>query len=221
MRRVLTAWPAVVIPCVLMGCPPADDSDTSVELPPEDSYVDTDTGLGSFPVDTSLSSDINEVPENTVTISQWGEWNLTPFLGPYDTLLGTLEVEEYINGEMEDTAITDTADPRFIELECDVEYSMAGIPVEAGEECTGCNGLTFIVTYALIDGDPSQCHDPDLPADGEQRVLGFNGSTGQIEWNFQESGLWFDWYSAEKIGDQVNYEWTVTVGVAIEEDDDQ
>jgi len=207
--------------CGLAGCPPATVEETAVELPDTDTWVDTDTGLGSFPVDTALTNSLNDEPEHTLTMNQWGLWELSPpfpSTGPYTSLTGDFFVQEYIDGEIPDPLITDPDDERFIVLECDVVYSITGIPAE--EDCTGCSGHTFVITFAVTSGNPDACHDSDLPRNGDTRTYGFNDGDQSIYHDFQDAGLWFAWYSAIKTGDQVAFDWVVTVGVAIEEEDD-
>ncbi|TNE87637.1 MAG: hypothetical protein EP330_17705 [Deltaproteobacteria bacterium] len=70
--------------------------------------------------------------------------------------------------------------------------------------------------HQVVSGDLTQCHDPDRPFDGAVRRLGYNPSTGKIQW--QQASLWFDWYTANQVGDQVTFSYTTTLGVTVEED---
>jgi hypothetical protein len=177
----------------------------------------SDTGLGveedtepavlddtaPFPVDTSEVS-LDEEPAHTVLLIEQGNWSLSPLGGPYTSLVGSLLIVEYIDGPPDPD---DTAPPP-----CQVEIALTGSPAAA--TCPGC-AFSFEVLHQVVSGDLSQCHDPDRPANASLRRLGFDSSTGTIRW--QQGSLWFDWYQAQQVGDQVNFSFTTTLGVKVEE----
>lgn len=185
-----------------LGCN-AGGTDTDIGVPPDTSSAlieDTEP----FPVDTS-SGALDDEPDHTVTLIEQGTWSLTPLGGPYTSLVGSMTIIEYIDGppDQDDTALPP----------CMIEFALTGIPAPA--DCPNCT-ITFEVLHQLVSGDLSMCHDPDRPFQGESRRLGFDPNTNRIRW--QRGSLWFDWYQAQLVGDQLTFSYTTTLGVAVEED---
>lgn len=212
---------------LVTACTPDEVEDTGPDLPDTDTEWH-DTGEPWEYVDTGGGLNIDDVPDHLLTIRQWGSWNMGPPTGPYNTLSGDLLVQEYLDGFRPDTGDTggpppiDTADTGLTleeGLVCDATYNVAGVPVTAGEECAGCS-FTFLVQFSLVDGDPSTCHDPNLPSTGDEWAMGYHPGDEVILVNLGDSGLWTPWYNAVLAGDIVDYLWEVEVGIAIEEEED-
>ena len=66
----------VSIALALAGC--SGNADTDPDLPPVDSGTPRDTDISTFPPDTAPDSDISDSPDHTLTMHQWGVWDLTP-----------------------------------------------------------------------------------------------------------------------------------------------
>lgn len=177
-----------------------DDTSIGVDEDTEPAVLD-DTA--PFPADTS-ETNLDEEPAHTVLLIEQGTWSLSPLGGPYTSLVGSLLIIEYIDGPPD---AEDTAPPP-----CQVELSLTGSPAAAN--CPGC-AFTFEVLHQSVSGDITQCHDPDRPTNASLRRLGFDPNTGTIRW--QQGSLWFDWYQAQQVGDQVTFSYTTTLGVTVED----
>lgn len=208
-KKIFCRWSTIALSALLVGCAP-DDSADSAELPDE-TELPADTGEPWVPVDTGDTTTINETPADLLTIREWGTWSLSPASGPYTTLIGTLEVREYLNGLIPDTA--DTADD--VVLDCEVTYAVNGVP--SVETCAGCS-FVFDVTFSVTSGDLEPCHDPALPDDGETWSMGFNPTNGSVDRDLGGGTLWFAWFDATLAADQLDVLWEATVGVSVPED---
>lgn len=198
----------------MAGCTkPADDTGTG--LPPADTDFVRDTDVSEFPRDTDVDTAVNEDPLHTVTMHQWGAWSLSPSGGPYTALTGELRVQEYIDGDRPDTADTQVDTDEL--LACDLVFALVGAAAESS--CDGC-AFAFDITFTLVEGNPSECHDPDLPEDGDPLRFGYSAAQQAIVRDYGHIGLWLPWYPADRVGDRVDYDWEATVGVAIEEEDE-
>lgn len=199
------------------GCEPGDD-DSPVPLPPIDSEAPPDTG--GFPIDTSPETGIDEAPLHTLTIEQWGTWELAPFGGPYLTMTGVFEVSEYLDNqrppEPEDSEAV--ADYPADALRCSARFSLVGSLAE--DPCPGCD-VTFAVEYYLTEGDPEPCRDPDMPSHGDVRRYGFSEADELIYLDYGDAGLWLPWWMAIRAGDSVNFSWLATYGVFVEEEEEE
>lgn len=183
----------------LTACTPADDSDSSAVLPPEDSDL-VDSTPPEFTVDTGLDpGTYDEVPAHTLTLRHEGFWILTPLGGPYKAITGELEISEFLDGDETTPA-------------CYLRYALTGTVEE--ENCSGCS-FTFLVTHYLAEGDPEGCLQPELPA--EQERQGFASPT--VYQDYQQTGLWLPWYTGTFSNDELDFSWESTVGVDLPEED--
>lgn len=199
---------------LFVGCSGAGEGDTSIDLP-EDDTAPADTGEPWEFVDTGGGDTLDDVPLDTLTLREWGSLLLSPTGGPYTGLSGELRVQEYENGVRPDTADTD-AEP--VVLACDVVYTVAGVPF-AGTPCDGCSP-TFRVEFSLISGNPSLCHDPELPDNEDQWTLGWRDGDDELVKDWGDAGLWQHWAPGLLESDTVTFLWEVTVGVALEEEEE-
>lgn len=184
-------------------------------IPPESGAVDND-----------------QTPAHLAHVYQEGTWELGPPAGPYTSLSGVLQVLEYLDQERPtpgpgDTAETgfplvDTADTGSSDspLLCSVAYALSGVAIDS---CPGCD-FAFEVTHTVTMGNPNDCHDPDLPADGAILSLGFapDYEPGQ-DWlllDYGDSGLWLPWYPALQFADNVDFAWEATIGIYVEEEEE-
>ena len=201
---------------LLAGCNP-DTTDTAVTLPPEETDVPLDTDPVNFPDDTSLDSDLDVEPVHTLTMHQFGWWDVTT-----DAMTGTLRYQEYVDDGApdNDTADTDPTWPADTELLllpiCDLTLALAGPTSTVVTTCSGCNPA-YEITFTYGEGDPSACHDNELPLDGSTRVMAFNPADQQIYMNFGNIDLWLPWYAGTRTVDRVTFNWLATVGVSIDE----
>ena len=138
-------------------------------------------------------------------------------------------VQEYLDGFRPDSGDSGDPDPpdsgdTGLTLEeglvCDVTFALSGVPVDPADVCAGCD-FAFRIQFALLDGDASQCHDPNLPEHQEQWTMAYHPTDGHVLLDFGDSGLWTPWYNAAMTGDAVDYLWEVDVGVAVEEEEDE
>lgn len=198
------------------GCKGGDDG-SAVVLPPEDTARTRDSTSG-FPLDSLGDSGLDQSPDHTLTLEQWGEWDLSPFGGPYTALVGELRAWEYLDGLRPDTADTaDTGGLRAEALTCAVTFSLVGEALDEG--CPSCD-FAFAVQLYLVDGDPADCRDPDMPTDGEVRAWGWSGADDTIWYDYGGSGLWLPWWPGIRAGDSVSFVWTATLGVAVDEEEE-
>lgn len=207
----------VLMAITLVGCAGEDD-DPIVALPPVDSERTRDTSSG-FPLDSLGDSAADEAPAHTLTMEQWGLWELSPFGGPYTAMVGELRVWEYLDGLRPDSADTalDTGMGWEEALSCQAVLSLVGEPLD--EVCATCS-FGFAVQITLVDGDPSACRDPDMPQDGEERAWAWD-EAGLIWYDYGGSGLWLPWWEAMRSGDSIDFQWTTTVGVVLDEEEDE
>jgi len=176
-----------------------------------------DTGEPFEPLDTG-DIVLDEVPENTLTIGQWGMAELAPTGGPYTSWSGELRVQEVLNGPLPeppedgDTDVDTDAEP----LACDLTYAMAGVASE--RTCDGCT-VVFDVQFSLISGDRDGCHDPNLPLDASVWTLAWHPSRAVLLRDFPGSSDWYAWYTAALDNDVIALEWHAVVGVSVEEEE--
>jgi hypothetical protein len=195
---------------LVLACTPKDTGET-VELPPDTDTYPADTDPVEFPEDTSLDSDLNVSPTHTLTMHQWGTWDVSED----DAMTGRLRFQEWVDDAApdNDTAETDTTPDTDLPLECDLEIALSGAPA-AAPPCSGCDA-PWEITFTVVSGTPAKCHDPELPADGTTRVMAWHPSGHEVEMDFGNIGLWLPWYTATKTADTVTFDWTATVGVSI------
>lgn len=201
----------------LFACTGNEESDATLPEVEETGVEDPDTDVSQFPIDTSVDTDFDSVPLHTLTLHQWGVWDLAN--GPsYDGLTGTMWVIEYLDGDQWDTGPdTDGIPDTDLPPDCLVTYALTGVPAETS--CDGCS-FAFEVTFAVVEGEVGPCRDPELPEDGETHRFGFRASDDTIVLDYGDIGLWLPWYPAEKVIDQVTFDWRATLGVSIEEEEE-
>jgi len=216
----------------------ANDTQAEGELPPDSAVPDVpdreETGL-FFPVDTFDGGGLNEVPNNTLEVRHTGYWDLTPIGGPYDTVIGTLDVDELIDG--------DTDLPW-----CYLRYALTGfaVPLDPAGGCETCDIAFEVEFYLVEDGallplpgaDPidtggtydeddvfevnglDECRSPDLPADGERWVMGWSELEETIYLNYYGSDIWLPWYEGALDRDTLSYAWIESFGFVVPEEDE-
>lgn len=220
------------------GEEPKDDGPQSI---PGDSGViganqDADDTGYSFPVDTFDGGGLDEVPENTLELRHTGYWDMTPVGGPYETIIGDLQVDELIDGD---------TDQQF----CYVLYAMTGFGLPDGsfEGCPGCE-VAFEVEFFLVEeggfkpfegADPidtggtyddrdlyevqgrDECRSPDLPLDGERWRMGWapgeGTADGVIYVDYYGSDIWLPFYAGEQDLDRVDFAWVQQFGFVVPE----
>jgi hypothetical protein len=199
---------------LLVGCTPTDDSETKTTLPvdtdsieylEDDSWIDSDTGIsGAY---------TNEEPLHTLTMTHTGQWDLLPLGGPFTSMVGELQVTELLDG--------DEMTPW-----CKVTFSLTGQAVD--EVCPTCDFGFLILFYLSDEGDKKDpkvggredCQSPQLPQDGETRVLAYSEAESLLYFNYYGTDIWVPWYEAAQFRDELNYEWTDAAGfIGVEEDD--
>lgn len=212
-KRATVAMLALLIACS------ETPADTGFALPDEPEGFEPDSSEGFEPLDTG-DTVMDEVPEHTLTVRQWGTVLLSPARGPYTSFAGTLSVQEYLDGDIPPRQIegdTDIdTDTERVPLDCELEYALDGVPSEA--TCPGCSSV-FDVQFSLLSGDPAGCHDPDLPAHSATWTLAWHAADGQLQRDVGQSGVWQPWYRASIDDDVLTYEFLATLGVFIDDED--
>lgn len=178
-----------------------DPAETDTAPRDTDPVLPTDTD-GTDTSDTGEPSTAHTGPQHWLTITQQGEWHLTPAGGPYDALTGNLRATETLDP------------PDTTSMSCDVTYRLTGTPA-ATHSCSSCDPV-FDVLYELQSGDPGGCREPDLPPDGHTARMGFDAAAGAILLDYLDLGLWIPWYEAAQTGDDIAFEWVRTVGVYVD-----
>lgn len=194
----------VVLATLGGGCAASGDDSVEPELPPVDTGVERDSTFDTFFVDTSFQdTGFDGDPEHLLTITWAATWEMSPHNGPYASMTGELVLTEVLDGD-------------DLKPVSELTYALTG--QEAEEVCPGCTA-TFDVNHYLASGDPEQSADPDRPEDGAIWRLGWNPTTEVVQYDYMDTGVWVDWYAAERIGDTLTLTWETTVGVAVDETD--
>lgn len=184
---------------LLVACTSAAGDSAVVGLPPEDTspFVE-DTG--TFPIDTSDTGAGDSAPPHWLGVRQEGTWTFGGDVGDPSSMTGTLTVTEVLDG--------DTLAPTCVE-----EWALVGERAE--EDCEGC--VTFVVGHTLVSADGG-CRQPELPEDGEERALGWDGET--VWWDWHDTGVWVPLWSGVdgKVEGEIVFEWEATIGVEGEDD---
>ncbi len=215
-----------------------DDTQTEAALPADSAVPDVpdreETGL-FFPVDTFDGGGLDEVPNNTLEVRHTGYWDLTPIGGPYDTVIGTLDVDELIDG--------DTDQPW-----CYLRYALTGfvVPLDPAGGCDTCDIAFEIEFYLVEDGallplpgaEPidtggtydeddvievnglDECRSPDLPADGERWIMGWSELEETLYLNYYGSDIWLPWYEGALDRDTLSYAWIESFGFVVPEEEE-
>lgn len=164
----------------------------------------TDTSV-FIPEDTSATGPPNLEPAHWVYMSQIGSWTLGSASPPFGDLAGTLRIQEYV----------DTLDTALPVYECNVLYSLTGTEV-ANHTCPTCSFVMDVEHY-VTSGDPTGCHDPDVPFTGTVWQLGLDEGAGKILLNYYGTDVWLDWYDATRAGASVSFQWEATLAIEIED----
>jgi hypothetical protein len=164
----------------------------------------TDTSV-FIPQDTSAAGPPDLTPDHWVYMSQIGSWNMASASPPYGDLAGTMRITEYV----------DTLDTALPVYECNVTYSLTGS--EAGSHtCASCD-FAVNVEFYVTAGDPSGCHDPDVPYTGTVWQLGMDEAAGALLLNFSGTDVWVNWFDATKAGATVSFSWETTLAIELED----
>jgi hypothetical protein len=100
---------------------------------------------------------------------------------------------------------------------CEVRFALTG--QEAIEACPTCSAA-FEVLYYVAEGDVEACLDTETPVDGSTVRMGWSDSDDTIWLDYDNSGVWLEWYEGRRVDDSVFFDWETDVGVAIPEEDD-
>jgi hypothetical protein len=207
VERAVAALPVALLlscsnPPATVTTPGTPDTDTA-----EPQVLPIDTG--SFvPQDTAPDVPPDITPDHWVYIQQTGIWNLSPASPPFTDVIGSLVLQEYIDA-------LDTAVPNY---ECNVTYSLTGSVVQ-GHTCAECDWV-MEVEHFVTSGDPNTCHDPDAPPDGSSWQLGYDGATSRILLNYYGTDVWLGWYDADLAGSQIDFGWSGTLAIELEDTGD-
>ncbi len=184
----------------------------------------TDSDPGTFTTDTTGTDDTyNEEPDHWLTLSQLGNWALSPIgSGPYTTMTGSLVVTELLDDDEETPW-------------CTAEFSLTGTIVE--DPCDGCEFAVEVSHYLVSegvldeegepvedeDGDPiatlDLCETPDLPTDGAVWRMALHDTEQKLYLDFGDSGIWMPWYPITRVRHDVDFQWEAQVGYRPEEDE--
>lgn len=189
---------------LLLACTAGGTDSAPAELPPpEDSQV-RDTTPDTFRIDTSFQDTASDLtPAHTVVVTHEGSWEMSPDGGPYTAMTGSLLVTEVVDGDEEAAA-------------CTLEFSLTGDAVDDG--CPTC-AASFEVLYYLASGDVEGCVDPDRPDDGARQRQGWSNSDSFVFYDFLNSGVWLPWYPGARVGGSIEFTWTTSYGVTVEEEE--
>jgi len=175
----------------VMGCgepPAADDGPTT----PPDTVTETfppPSTSTTFPIDTGFGATNNQDPDNWLFVDEMGQFTMSPSGGPYDSMSGTLMLQEYVD--------------EFDIYEgppCLVSWSMSG--TVAPLPCAGCDAA-FEVEFDLVSGNLSTCQSADLPSETLNWRLGVDATQGIVYRDIGNTGVWVAWYDGVIIGDTV------------------
>ncbi len=197
----------------ILGCSGSSDP-VPTEIPDDETPKPQDTG--GFNFDTGRDTGVGETPENTLTFVQTGRWEMSPVGGPYTSVVGVLDVVEYQDGMVppEDTGSGEEEEEEEEELlpegtVCQVQFAMTGQAAEP--TCPTCD-FSFDFLFYVMDGDPIECRDPELPDHGETRRYAFDIDTKTVFYDYGNSGLWLEWWHGVRQGDKIFFDWEATVG---------
>lgn len=207
---------------MLLSCKPQEQQPPVTTLPPTTETTPTtptqleDSGDWE-PADTGVTI-TNLVPSATVRIVQAGVLTFDPPGGTWTTVSGTVTVNEFADGILPDTG--DTAAPEIDTAApppCELVFTVAG-DVVAAPACPDCD-VAFDLRWELAEGDPASCNDPDMPLTGSTWRLGWSSASETVKFDYYGSGVWVDWYAAERSGDEVRILFDTTKAVAVEEEE--
>ena len=205
--RDLRAFTAAVSLLAAAGCSDkGDDTASQVGLPEETDTVSLVGDSVALIADTFSDGLGDDQPTHWLTLTQEGQWDLTPRGGPWTTLTGTLTATEVLDEDVDNPT-------------CQVSYALTGERYE-GDPCDTCDAA-FTVAFYLDDGDPESCADPDLPGADEERVFGWSDVDSTIYLNYADMGVWIPWYDGTLDEDTLTYSWTNTLAKYVEEDSGQ
>ena len=200
----------------LLACQGDKEPNVIIEMPPQPEAQE-DSAMGWIEGDTALfDTGFNEPPVAQLDITQTGSWELSPVAGPYEVLVGSMDILEVIDG--------DEVDPW-----CQFTYSIVGEITEGG--CPTCQLSMTIEFYVVdygeeieepmddeMDGPPERaytvgdCFAPDLPQHLEQRQYSYSQIDETIYFNYYSSGIWIPWYEASQVQNQIFFLWQNSIG---------
>jgi hypothetical protein len=216
-----TWWSALAV-LALSACSP--DRDPVEQQPPVDTDVEPPKVLtldtaAFIPTDTAPEVLPNNEPSNWITLVQDGQWRLSPATAPYTDMDGLMTIQEWLGDALgTPPPVADTATGEPPAFECEVEYSLTGQAVDP-HTCPECDFVMEIEHFVTV-GDPSACTDPDTPMDGTTWQLGFDSGTGTIFLNYYGTDVWLPWYNASKVGADVLFDWSATLAIEVEEEEE-
>ncbi len=166
-----------------------------------------------IPVDTGSTFDTeDEVPLNSLYISQSGTWSLSPAGGPFTDVSGTMLVLEYID------APPDPKDPKST-YACEATYSLTG-QSPAEHSCNNCD-FVFDVEFFVSTGDASACREPDTPQHQVVWRMGYDSGQGKILHDYGGTGVWVPWMDAQLAGTNLTFDFQKVVAIQVEEEEDE
>jgi|GEM_PF-2284710 len=200
---------------LIPGCP-------SAEPDPGDLPDETPALLGDDDDDATAPGDdddeVNDVPENVLTVTETGVLTRSPTGGPYTAITGSLTISELLNGEvippLEPGEEPDDGD---LPPTCEVLLAVVGTRTDAADACPTCDA-TWTLTFSVDTGEIEQCLGPDQPADGEVRRMGFTQAEQAMFWDYEDLGTWVWWYLANESGDDITVSFSTELGIEIDED---
>lgn len=209
LPRARESWSlaALVALIAAAGCSDkSDDTGASVGLPDETDTVSLIGDSVALIADTFSDGLGDDQPTHWLTLSQEGQWDLTPRGGPWTTLTGELHATEVLDDDEENPT-------------CDVTYALTGETYD-GEPCDTCDDA-FTVSFYVTAGSPDDCADPDLPTADEPRIFGWSAVDSTIYLNYADMGVWLPWYEGTLDEDTLSYTWTTKLAKYVEEDSGQ
>lgn len=193
----------------LLACS-GDEAPTRQPLPTDtgDATVLTvDTG-DFLPVDTGTAFQTeDDIPLNSLFISQAGTWSLSPLGGPFTDVSGSMIIQEYI----------DELDPLLPEYACDVTYAITG-QSPAEHSCTSCD-FVFDVEFFVNEGDAGACREPDTPQHQVVWRMGYDSNRGKILHDYGGTGVWVPWMDAQLTGSDLTFTFETVVAIQVEEEE--
>jgi len=224
---------ASALPVALsVACTKAEDTEIP-DLPEDtDPPVIDDTGPFEIPEDTDNLGPSDLEPLHYLYMYQEGSLTLTPSGGPYQAITGSMTVLELIDFQLppqdtDDTDMDTDTDLPWADLEespvvCQTTYTLVGSPPAPETGAALCDGCAWMmdVEFAVAEGSPEPCYDPDLPASGDVLRFAWHPGQGQLLYDFQDTGVWFPWFPGNEGADTVDFSWTARLGVSVEEEED-
>ncbi len=213
-RQLIAGVTLGVLLTATVGCMTdgsVEETEPFIEDTNDAPLYNTSTTTTSFPVDTGFGGTADVDPDHWLHITQLGNWSMSPPGGPYNNMTGGLTITEIVDVP-EDTA----AAP-----ECEVIYTLVG-QTYAPNDCAECD-WTLIVEFTGT-GNEGNCHDPDMPpsdtAPGDGWPMGYSSSLNKVMFDYYGTGVWIPWYNAVKVGDVINIDFSTSIAIEVEDEDE-